>query len=49
MFYFLKGSFFVMRGTMDMILTSIISKFFSRYNKSYNNLNVKSCLKLNGP
>ena len=53
-------SFSVMRGPMDMIfgmfsetyvrlLTSITSQFFSRYSKSYNNLNVKSCLKLNGP
>ena len=58
-FNFLKGSFSVMRGPMDMIfgvfsetyvrlLTSITSQFFSRYSKSYNNLNVKSCLKLNG-
>ena len=59
-FNFLKGSFSVMRGPMDMIfgvfsetyvrlLTSITSQFFSRYSKSYNNLNVKKCLKLNGP
>ena len=59
-FNFLKGSFSVMRGSMDMIfgefsetyvrlLTSITSQFFSRYSKSYNNLNVKKCLKLNGP
>ena len=59
-FNFLKGSFYVMRGPMDMIfgvfsetyvrlLTSIPSQFFSIYSKSYNNLNVKSCLKLNGP
>ena len=57
---FLKGSFSVMRGPMDMIfyvfaenyvrlLTSITLQFFSRYSKSPNNLNVKSCLKLNGP
>ena len=57
---FLTGSFSVMRGPMDMIfgvfsetyvrlLTSITSQFFSRYSKSYNNLNVKKCLKLNGP
>ena len=57
-FNFLKGRFSVMAGTMDMLfgvfsetyvrlLESIIS-FFSRYGKSYNNLNVKSCLKLNG-
>ena len=56
---FLKGSFYVMRSPMDMIfgmfletyvrlLTSITSQFFSRYSKSYDNLNAKSCLKLNG-
>ena len=28
-------------------LLSITSQFFSRCSKSYNNLNVKSCLKLN--
>ena len=59
-FNHLKGSFSVMRGPMDMIfglfseiyvrfLTSIISQIFSRYSKTYNNLNVKKCLKLNGP
>ena len=59
-FNFLKGRFSVMVGPMDMIfgvfsetyarlLKSIPSQFFSRYRKSYNNLNVKSCLKLNGP
>ena len=59
-FNFLKGSFSVMRGLMDMIfgmfsetcvrlLKSIALQFFSRYSKSYNNLNFKSCLKLNGP
>ena len=59
-FNFLKSSFSVMHGPMNMIfgvfleiyerlLTSISSYFFSRYRKSYNNLNVKSCLKLNGP
>ena len=53
-FNFLKGHFFVMGGTMDMIfgvfsetyvrlLKSITSEFYSRYS----NLNVKSCLKLN--
>ena len=59
-FNFLKGSFSAMRGPMDMtfgvfsetyvrLLTSITLQFFSRYySKSYNNLNVKSCLKLNG-
>ena len=57
---FLKGGFSMMRGPMDMILgvfsetyvrllTSTTSQFFSRYSKSYNNLNVKKCLKLNGP
>ena len=59
-FNFLKDSFSVMHGPVDMIfgmylktyvrlLTSINSHFFSEYNKSYNNLNVKKCLKLNGP
>ena len=59
-FNFLKGSFSVMRGLMDMIFgvfsetcvrlpKSIALQFFSRYSKSYNNLNVKSCLKPNGP
>ena len=49
-----------MRGPMDMIfgvfsetyvrlLANITSQFFSRHNKSYNNLNVKKFLKLNGP
>ena len=58
-FNFLKGNFSLMRGPMDMIfgvfsetyvrlLTSITLQFFSRYSKSYNNLNVKKCLKLNG-
>ena len=57
---FLKGGFSMMRGPMDMILgvfsetyvrllTSTTSQSFSRYSKSYNNLNVKKCLKLNGP
>ena len=59
-FNFLKGRFSVMRDPMYMIfgafsetyvrpLTSITSQFFSRYSKRYTNLNVKSCLKLNGP
>ena len=59
-FYFLKDRFSIMGDTMDIIfglfsdiyvrlLKSITSQFFSRYNKSYINLNVKSCLKLNGP
>ena len=57
---FLKGPFLSNGGPMDMIfdvfsetyvklLKSITSKLFSRYSKSYNSLNVKSCLKLNGP
>ena len=54
----LKGSFSVMRGPMVLsvfsetyvrLLTSITSQFFSICSKSYNNLNVKKCLKLNGP
>ena len=55
-----KDSVSVMRGPMDVIfgvssenyarlLTSISPQFFSRYSKSYNNLNVKKCLKLNDP
>ena len=59
-FNFLKGSFSVMGGPMDAIfgvfsdtnvrlLKNMTYQFFSRYTKSYNNLNVKSCLKLNGP
>ena len=59
-FSFLKGRFFVIGAPMDMIFDlfsdiyarlpkSITSKFFSRYSKNYINLNVKSCLKLNGP
>ena len=59
-FNFLKGRFSVMGCPMDMIfvvfseiyvklLKSITWEFFSRYSKSYNNLNVKSCLKRNGP
>ena len=59
-FNFLKGHISVMGGPMDMIfvafseiyvklLKSITWEFFSRYSKSYNNLHVKSCLKLNGP
>ena len=58
-FNFLKGSFSIMQGSMDMIFgvfsetyvrlpTSITFQFFSRYSKGCNNLNVKSCLKLNG-
>ena len=59
-FNFFKGRFSVMGGPMDMILAvfsetkakllkSIILLFFSKYSKSYNNLKVKSCLKLHGP
>ena len=59
-FSFLKGRFSVMGGPMDVIfggfsdtnvrlLKSITLQFFSRYSKSYNNLNVKSCLKFSGP
>ena len=59
-FNFLKRSFSVMHGPMGMVfgvfsetyvrlLTSVTSQFFLKYNKSYNNLNVKKCLKLNGP
>ena len=58
-FNFSKVSFSVMHGLMDIVfgvfsetyvrlLTSITSQFFQRYSKSYNNLNVKSWLKLNG-
>ena len=56
---FLKGRFIIMGGPMDMIfgvfseiyvrlLKSRILQFFSKYSKSYNNLNVKSCLKFKG-
>ena len=59
-FNFLKDRFSIMGGPIDVIfgvfsdtyvrlLKSITSHFFSRYSKSYNNLNIKSCLKLNGP
>ena len=59
-FNFLKDSFSVMSVPIDMIfgvfsetelspLKNIILQFFSKYSKSYNILNVKSCLKLNGP
>ena len=55
---FLKDSFYVMRSPMVMnfgvfletyvrLLTSLTSLFFSSYSKSYDNLNAKSCLKLN--
>ena len=59
-FNFLKGRFFVMGAPTDMIFglfsdiyvwlpKTITLQFFSRYNKNYINLNVKSCLKLNSP
>ena len=59
MFNFLESHFSVMGGPVDMIfgvfsgtyvrfLKSITLQFFSRYSKSYNNLNVKICLKLDG-
>ena len=59
-FSFLKGSFSVMSDPMDMIfgvfsksnvrlLKYITPRFFSKYSKSYNILNVKSCFKLNSP
>ena len=58
-FKFLKSCFSVMGGPMNIIfgvfseiyvrlLKSKISQYFSKYGKSYINLNVKSCLKLNG-
>ena len=57
-FQFFKGCFSVMCGSMDMIfglfwetyvrlLIRITSQFLSRCSKSYNNLNVKICSKLN--
>ena len=59
-FNILKGRFSVMGSPMDIIfgvysetyvrlLKSMTQQFFSKYTKSYNNLNVKSGLKLNGP
>ena len=59
-FNFLKGSFSIIRGAMEIIfgvfsetyvrlLTYISSQIFSRYSKSYSNLNVKKYLKLSGP
>ena len=59
-FNFLMGRFSVMSGPVDMVfsmfsknnvrlLKYITSQFFSIYSKSYNILNAKSCLKLNGP
>ena len=59
-FNFLKDRFSVMSSPMDMIfgvfsetnvglLKNITLQFFSKYIKSCDILNVKSCLKLNGP
>ena len=58
-FNFLNGRFSVMSGPMDMIfgvfsetivrfLKNLISQFFSKCSKSYNILNGKNCLKLDG-
>ena len=58
-FNFLNGRFSVMGSPMDMIfgvfsetivrfLKSLISQFLSKCSKSYNILNGKSCLKLEG-
>ena len=58
-FSFLKDRFSVMSSPMDMIfgvfsetnvrlLKNIITQFFSNYSKSYNILNIKRSLKLNG-
>ena len=58
-FNFLNGPFSLISGSMDMIfgvfletnmrlLKNTILRFFSKYSKSYNILNVKNCLKLNG-
>ena len=60
MFNFLNDRFSVMGGPITMIfgvfsetvarlLKSIISQFCSKDSKSYNILNAKSCLKLEGP
>ena len=57
--YFLNGRFSVMGGPIDMtfgvfsetivwLVNSIILEYFSKYRKSYNILNAKSCLKLEG-
>ena len=59
-FNFLKGRFFVMSSPMDTIfgvfsetnvrlLKNITLQFFSKYSKSCDIVNVKNCLKLNGP
>ena len=58
-FNFLKDRFSVTSGPMDMIfgvfsetnirlLKNINTQFFSNYSKSYNILNIKRSLKLNG-
>ena len=58
-FNILNSCFSVMGGSMNVIfsefsetivrlLKSISLQFFSKYSKSYNILNVKSCLKLEG-
>ena len=58
-FNFLKESFSVMSVPIDMIfgvfsetevklLKNIILQFLSKYSKSYNILNIKRCLGLNG-
>ena len=41
--------FDVFSETNVRLLKSIVSQFFSKYSKSYSNLNVKSCFKLNDP
>ena len=60
-FSFLNGRFSVMRGPMDMFFWPVFRDlleasnkynfafFVSRHSKSYNNLNVRKCLKLNDP
>ena len=39
--------FGVLLETYQKLLQIIILQFFSKYSKSYNNLNVKNCLNLN--
>ena len=39
--------FGVLLETYLKLLQNIILQFFSKYSQSYNNLNVKKCLKLN--
>ena len=59
-FNFLQGYFSIMGGPMNIIfgkfsktnvrlLKSVILQSFSKYRKSYNNITVKSGLKLNSP